>query len=50
MANISASPTGGTLQPPRKSIELEDPGAHDLGMSHDYMIHFLALHIFYAAL
>lgn len=31
--DISSSPIGTTLQPPRKSIELEDPGAHDLGMN-----------------
>lgn len=32
MVNPPASSPGGTLHPPRKSIELEDSGAHDLGM------------------
>lgn len=32
MVNLPTSPPSGTLHPPRKSIELEDPGAHDLGM------------------
>lgn len=31
MADISHPPKSPTLLPPRKSVELEDPGAHDLG-------------------
>ena len=31
--NTSALPNNASLLPPRKSIELEDPGAHDLGAS-----------------
>lgn len=27
-----------TLEPPRKSIELEDPGAHELGKERIYLI------------
>jgi len=33
MADIPSLPKSPTLQPPRKSVELEDPGAHDLGGS-----------------
>jgi hypothetical protein len=32
MADYSDPPKSPTLLPPRKSVELEDPGAHDLGM------------------
>ena len=31
MVDIPKPPKSPTLQPPRKSVELEDPGAHDLG-------------------
>ena len=31
MADLSHPPKSPTLIPPRKSVELEDPGAHDLG-------------------
>ena len=31
MADLSHPPKSPTLVPPRKSVELEDPGAHDLG-------------------
>lgn len=31
MADFPGPPKSPTLQPPRKSVELEDPGAHDLG-------------------
>lgn len=31
MVGAPESLKSATLQPPRKSIELEDPGAHDLG-------------------
>lgn len=26
-----------SLQPPRKSVELEDPGAHELGMTSQFL-------------
>lgn len=32
MTNTPNPPKSPTLLPPRKSVELEDPGAHDLGM------------------
>ncbi len=31
MADLPSSTASAMLQPPRKSIELEDPGAHSLG-------------------
>ena len=31
MADYSNPPKSPTLLPPRKSVELEDPGAHELG-------------------
>lgn len=31
MADLSHPPKSPTLVPPHKSVELEDPGAHDLG-------------------
>ncbi len=31
MTDASDPPKSPTLLPPRKSVELEDPGAHDLG-------------------
>lgn len=34
MAHEPSSPTSATLQPPQKSVELEDPGAHELGAYH----------------
>lgn len=34
MAAEPSSPMSATLQPPRKSVELEDPGAHELGVYH----------------
>ena len=33
MADFSNPPRSPTLLPPRKSVELEDPGAHELGPS-----------------
>ncbi len=33
MVDIPRPPKSPTLQPPRKSVELEDPGAHELGRS-----------------
>ena len=33
MADFSNPPKSPTLLPPRKSVELEDPGAHELGPS-----------------
>lgn len=35
--DIPISPSSSTLQPPRKSIELEDPGAHDLGIAASFI-------------
>ena len=32
MTEASEPPKSPTLLPPRKSVELEDPGAHDLGI------------------
>lgn len=32
MTDASNPPKSPTLLPPRKSVELEDPGAHDLGV------------------
>lgn len=34
MTEEPSSPANATLQPPRKSVELEDPGAHELGAYH----------------
>ncbi|KAL8766507.1 MAG: hypothetical protein Q9209_006723 [Squamulea sp. 1 TL-2023] len=35
MADSSQHPHGDTLAPPRKSVELEDPGAHDLSSDNE---------------
>lgn len=35
--DVPISPSSSTLQPPRKSIELEDPGAHDLGIATSFI-------------
>ena len=39
MSSTPNSPSSATLQPPRKSVEIEDPGAHELGVSsvHSYV-------------
>lgn len=39
MVDLQASSTIASLRPPRKSIELEDPGAHYLGTSLLVYIH-----------
>ena len=33
MSQLANPPKSPTLAPPRKSVELEDPGAHELGMA-----------------
>ena len=33
MSELVTPPKSPTLAPPRKSVELEDPGAHELGMA-----------------
>ena len=45
MADFSNPPKSPTLLPPRKSVELEDPGAHELGPSlcHPYAINASSL-------
>ncbi|KAI4248248.1 MAG: hypothetical protein L6R42_009349, partial [Xanthoria sp. 1 TBL-2021] len=35
MADGSPQPHSDTLAPPRKSVELEDPGAHDLSSDNE---------------
>ena len=35
MADLSKPPKSPTLAPPRKSVELEDPGAHELSENED---------------
>ena len=37
MVDVSRPPKSPTLQPPRKSVELEDPGARDLGKSNTFL-------------
>ena len=38
MTDASNPPKSPTLLPPRKSVELEDPGAHDLGVLWSYYL------------
>lgn len=47
MADLQAPSAIAGLRPPRKSIELEDPGAHYLGMS---LLNIIYLFFYYKAL